>query len=476
MIKIITILLKILNTFNKFSWKFICFLSKFISPDKVPKVDSKPDDVRYRQFKVDEPAIIEPFKQLDKLDYKVLIKDNNIKPVKRRNGKQIPINVSCPRCSAPKDYLYDNNGKGNQFECKCCSHIFSTNPNPFKDVVLKCPHCQYQLSLRQQRNDFNVYVCFNKNCSYYLKNKNSMNALDQEKFKKNPTLFKLHYIYRAFHVDAPTLSKDFRDFLRTPIDINKAYHSWHVIGLCLTYHVNYGLSYRQTAAILYDVHQLKISHQTVRNYCNAVASIVHPVLEFYDYDLSNTIAGDETYIKIKGETNYVFFMFDSIKKIITSYRVFDKRDSISAIKAVYSTLAKYNELPDNLKFITDGNPIYNVAHQYWSQNGMPFDLYQVIGLSNVDDISIQYRSEKQIIERHNRTLKQYYRPTNGFSSLFDSNTYMILFSTCFNFLRPHASLDYNVPQYVDEIQSKPNMPAKWLTLLEMGYRYTALYH
>lgn len=181
MIKIITILLKILNTLNKFSWKLICFLTKFVSPDKVPRVDSKPDDVRYRQFKVDEPAIIQPFKQLDKLDYKVLIKDNNIKPVKRRNGKQITVNVSCPRCSAPKDYLYDNNGKGNQFECKCCSHIFSTNPNPFKDVVLKCPHCQYQLSLRQQRNDFNVYVCFNKNCSYYLKNKNSMNALDQEK-------------------------------------------------------------------------------------------------------------------------------------------------------------------------------------------------------------------------------------------------------------------------------------------------------
>ncbi len=476
MSKIITIIIRILNTFNKLIWKFIIFLSKFIKPDDIKYIDSKPDDVRYRHFKVDEPAIIEPFMTLDKLDYKVLIKDNNIKPIKRRNGKEIKINISCPRCNASKDYLYDNTGKGNQFQCKCCSHIFSTNPNPFKDVVLKCPHCQYQLQLKHERDDFNVYSCNNKNCSYYLKNKNSMSVLNIEKFKKNPTLFKLHYIYRAFNCDSRTLTKDFRDFLRTPIDISKSYHSWYVIGLCLTYHVNYGLSYRATASILYDVHEIKLSHQSVRNYCNSVASIVHPVLEFYDYDLSNTIAGDETYIKIRGKTNYVFFMFDSLKKIITSYRVFDKRDSISAIKVVYSTLAKYQKLPEDLKFITDGNPIYNVAHQYWSQHGLPFDLYQVIGLSNINDISKLYRSEKQIIERHNRTFKFYYKPTNGLSSLHDANTYMILFSICFNFLRPHSSLDYKVPVEDKEIQAMPNMPAKWISLIEMGYRYTALYH
>lgn len=476
---IITILLKILNTLNNFSWKWICILTKFISPDKIPKIDSKPDDIRYRQFKVDDLAFIgpTPFKELeDKLDYKQLIKEKNIKPVKRRNGKQITINICCPRCNATKDYLYDNTGKQTQFECKVCKELFVNYIPNESDISLKCPHCYYKLSLRVERSDFNVYICINKNCSYYLKNKNSMNALDREKFKKNPTLFKLHYIYRAFNVDALTLTKDFREFLRTPIDINKAYHSWHIIGLCLTYHVNYGLSYRATQCIMADVHEVKLSHQTVKNYCDSVASIVHPVLEFYDYDLSDTIAGDETYIKIKGKTNYVFFMFDSIKKIITSYRCFQNRNAISAIKAIYSTLAKYDKLPETLKFITDGNPIYPVAQQYWSGHNMPFKLYQVIGIANNDNISKEYRSEKQIIERHNRTLKQYYRPTNGFGSLFDANTYMILFSTCFNFLRPHAALKYKVPVHDEEIQSKPNMPAKWLTLIEMGYRYTALYH
>ena len=476
MIKIITLIIRILNTINKSCWKIIVFLSKFIKPDDIKYINSKPDDIKYRHFKVDEPPIMEPFKKLDKIDYKTLIKEKNVKPIKRRDDNVINLDITCPKCDAPKEYLYDNNGKNTQFLCKCCSHIFSTKPNPYKDILLKCPHCYYQLIRHHERKDFNVYRCRNDKCNFYLNNKKSMSDNDREKFKNNPNFFKLRYTYRAFNIDPQALTDDYRNFIRTPIDISKAHHSWYVIGLCLTYHVNYGLSYRATASILYDIHELKISHQTVKNYCDSVASIVQPVLEFYDYDLSNTIAGDETYIKIKGKTNYVFFMFDAIKKIVTSYRVFDIRDSISAIKAVYSTLDKYNTIPGDLKFITDGNPIYNVAHQYWTEHGMPFDLYQVIGLSNKDEISKQYRSEKQIIERHNRTFKFYYRPTNGLSSLDAANTYMILFSTCFNFLRPHSSLDYNVPQYDDEIQSKPNMPAKWLALIEMGYRYTDLYN
>ena len=41
----------------------------------------------------------------------------------------------CPCCGAPKDYLYDNNGKQTQFLCKVCSHTFSTNPNKDKNVI-----------------------------------------------------------------------------------------------------------------------------------------------------------------------------------------------------------------------------------------------------------------------------------------------------------------------------------------------------
>lgn len=110
MSKIISIIIKFLNRINKFIWKIIIFLSQFIKVDEINHLDDKPQDVKYRLFNVDDPAIIEPFVSIEHKDYKQLIKDNNIKPVKRRNGKTITIDVKCPCCGAPKDYLYDNTG------------------------------------------------------------------------------------------------------------------------------------------------------------------------------------------------------------------------------------------------------------------------------------------------------------------------------------------------------------------------------
>lgn len=472
MSKIITLLINFLNRINKFIWKIIIFLSNFIKVDEVNHLNDKPDDIKYRLFNVDDPAIIEPFVSIEHKDYKQLIKDNNIKPIKRRNGKDITLDISCPCCGAPKDYLYDNNGKGVQFECKVCSYIFSTNPNKEKDVILRCPHCRYQLDLYHHWDDFDVYRCKNDKCPFYQKNKSSLNVHDKNLYKEHPEKIKLRYIYRKFNVKFETLTADYRDFVKSPIDISKAYSSQYIIGLCLTYHVNYGLSYRQTAAILKDIHDVSISYKTVENYCKAVSRIIHPMLEFYPYELSDTIAADETYIKILGKTNYIFFYFDAIKKIVTSYRVFEKRDSLSSIKAAFSTLIKYDELPESLKVISDGNPIYNVAVQYWCQNGLPFKLYQVIGLTNQDDTSRQYRSQKQIIERFNRTLKYYYRPKGGFTSLDNANSYMVLFATFNNFLRPNKALDWDTPVQLEELKNISSMPNKWIQLINMSYKYS----
>ena len=53
MSKIISLFIKLLNRFNKFIWKIIIFLSKFVKIDDFEKVSDKPDDVKYRLFSVD---------------------------------------------------------------------------------------------------------------------------------------------------------------------------------------------------------------------------------------------------------------------------------------------------------------------------------------------------------------------------------------------------------------------------------------
>jgi hypothetical protein len=157
-----------------------------------------------------------------------------------------------------------------------------------------------------------------------------------------------------------------------------------------------------------------------------------------------------------------------VKKIILSYRVRKKRDFQSAILAVNDVLVKLKEIPEKLNLITDGNPIYLLAQQWFSQYGINFDVTQVIGLTNGDEVSKEYRPLKQIIERLNRTFKGSYKPTCGYGAEFGAISSVTLFVAYFNFLRPHSKLEGKVPILIKELENLPNMPAKWLMLIKMS--------
>ena len=98
MSKIISAFIGFLNRINKIIWKFIVFLSKFIKVDDVV-INNKPTHERYKQFKVDGEALIEPFVKIEHKNYKKLIKENNIQPINRRGKSKISDNIKCPCCS-----------------------------------------------------------------------------------------------------------------------------------------------------------------------------------------------------------------------------------------------------------------------------------------------------------------------------------------------------------------------------------------
>ena len=104
-------------------------------------------------------------------------------------------------------------------------------------------------------------------------------------------------------------------------------------------------------------------------------------------------------------------------------------------------------------------------------NDIKFNLQQVVGVSNKDEISVKYRPYKQIEERLNRTYKQNYYGTNGYQTLTSANVYMILYVTFFNFLRRHSSLDFKTPVELDELKEIPLMPDKWIKLINMSKSY-----
>jgi transposase-like protein len=300
-----------------------------------------------------------------------------------------------------------------------------------------------------------------------------MGKVQKALYEKSPHLFKLRYIYRKFNIDFVPLSKD--SPVLPPFGLDRIKSTPHVLGLVLTYHVNYSLSLRKTAAIMYDVHNVKISHQTIANYVNSVAPVVKPLVDHHPYELSGSHCGDETYIKIGGVWHYIFFFFDAVKKIITSYRVQANRDYVSAVSAINDVLVKLREIPNNLNLITDGNPIYLLAQHYFAGFDIRFDLKQVVGLTNKDPVSKEYRPLKQIIERLNRTFKGSYRHTNGYGTGLGAAAAVTMFVAYFNFLRPHSKLEGNVPVVLPGLNSAPNMPAKWLMFIDLSQKFADSY-
>jgi len=455
--------------------KYLCVL--VFGKGFEPKVE-KSIDKKYMKLSVDplpifgEPPVVQKWQYVELLKEYLSKYGKELKPVRRRGGNVPPEDAVCLYCGAPPDYVYDNNGGRGAYHCKVCDSLFSIR-EPSKDDEPYCPFCYHKLVFYKKRKSFDVYRCYNRKCPYRNKKDEGMSAEQKALFKKSPFDFKLRYSYRKFHWGFKPLSKQ-NEYVPL-VDLPNISASPHVLGLILTYHINYALPLRKTAALMYDVHGVKVSHQTIANYCNAVAPRIKPIIDHFEYELSDSICGDETYIKIGGIWHYVFFFFDAVKKIILSYRVQRERDWKSAAMAINDVLVKVKgksgNIPKGLNLITDGNPIYLLAQHWFSQHDINFDVTQVIGLTNDDPISEEYRPLKQIIERFNRTFKGNYKSTTGYGNTIGADNKVALFAAYFNFLRPHSGIDSKIPVVIPELDALPHMPAKWCQLIRLGEKF-----
>jgi len=440
-----------------------------------PKVD-KCVDKEYMKLSVDplpifgEPPVLQKWQYNDLLKEYLLEHGKELNPVRRRGDKKFPpADAICTYCGAPPEYVVDNNGGRGAFRCIICKSLFSIR-KPAKEDEPFCPFCHHKLLLYKKRKSFDVYRCYNYECPYRTKKTSAMSHAQKAQFNKSPFNFKLRYSYRKFHFNFKPLSKQ-NEYVPL-VDLPNISVSHHILGLILTYHINYTIPLRKTAALMFDVHGVKVSHQTIANYCNAVAPRIKPLIDHFPYELSDSFCGDETYIKVGGVWNYVFFFFDTVKKIILSYRVQRERDWKSAAIAINDVLLKVkgnsDEIPENINLITDGNPIYLLARHWFAQHDINFDVTQVIGLTNDDPVSAEFRPLKQIIERFNRTFKGNYKSTTGYGNNMGADNKVALFAAYFNFLRPHSGIDCKIPVVIPELDALPNMPAKWCRLIRMG--------
>ncbi len=458
----------------QYQHKQICWLLNFICR-YIPLRQWAFDDShspKYQKFKIDQlPKIIhyETWNYKDYIPYLEWKYGKKIKPVNRRSKCDIHDDCTCPRCNAPKPFLYKNNGSKGQIRCKVCSTVFSPVENRFsKSYSLRCPYCDHSLVHIKDRKHFAVHKCVNPKCSYYQHNLSKVDKdVLNDPLKKHK--YKLHYIYREFLIDF--FRMDLNSLPDNASSLRFSKHNQHVMSLCLTYRVNLGLSLRKTCMALKDIHGISISHQQVANYCKTASLCVKPFVDNYDYQTGKVFTADETYIKVRGIKSYIWFIMDAAKRSIIGYQVSDNRGVGPCILAMRMAFSKLKELPKNFKFIADAYSAYPLAaQQFFHEYGdkFRFEITQVVGLTNVDAVSKAFRPYKQIVERLNRTYKASYRKTNGFDSINGANYDLALWVAYYNFLRPHKHNNYKVLNDIEMLSNADTMPGKWQLLIFLG--------
>ena len=453
-----------------------CFLINFICK-YIPLKQWAFDDShspKYQKFKIDELPLIlnvEPWDYRDFMAYlKWRYKDDYkpIKPIKRRAECDIDEDCKCPRCNAPSIYLYKNNGSKGQLMCKVCQTKFSSVENRHSSLKLRCPHCMHTLVPKKDRKHFIVHKCINPKCPYYIKNLKKVDKKDlKEDYGKNK--YKLHYIYREFTLDF--FKMELNSLPKNASSLKFSKFDSNVMGLCLTMHVNLGMSLRKTQYALKELYNISISHQQVANYCKTAAICIKPFVDNYNYNAQSIYTADETYIKIKGIKTFIWFIMDAASRSIIGYRVSSERDVGACILAMRMAFRHLTKIPENFRFIADGYSAYILAAQQFLREfgeDFKFTITQVIGLTNDDEVSKEFRPYKQMIERLNRTYKASYRPTNGFDNIDGANYDLALWVTYYNFLRPHKFNRYKVLNEIVELKSIDNMPGKWQVLIALG--------
>ena len=463
MISIITVLIAYNQILLAQINQLLLFIAKNIPLKQWAFDDSQ--SPKYQKLKIDKLPIVIKFEKQDYIFLLAYYKHKygtTIKPINRHKGKTIPEDTTCPVCGAPHHYIYDNNGNKGQYQCKICGKTFIAGEKVLK---LLCPHCRHVLETVKDRKHFRIHKCRNMECLYYLNNKKKLplNIVHKEKSK-----YKLHYLYREFTIDF--FKMDLSAFPSWFASFKFRKQNAHIMGLCLSYHVNLGISLRKTAEALKDIHNINISHTMVANYAQTAAAIIKPFVDRFNYNPSNTLVADETYIKAKGIRSYIWLIMDAVSRSILGYQVSDSRDVGPCILTMRMAFNKFKEFPNKaLRFIADGYPAYPLAAQQFAiQEEKIFDITQVIGLTNDDAVSKEFRPFKQMIERLNRTFKSSYCVTNGYGS-DDGAQYGVSLWVCYyNFLRPHPIRNWNPLNKIEMLENAENMPAKWQLLIFLG--------
>lgn len=316
----------------------------------------------------------------------------------------------CPRCNNSSNfYLYGKDAKGFQkYLCRDCNRQFAPdNPStkPKRDYP-RCPVCGKASFLHHDYLHYSNYRCGDKKCYHSF-------------FVPKPT-----------NILSPSMSKligktDFKR-MRYPVSL--------IIQVLVMFYIG-NSSFRKIALILRILHNIKLSHTTVSNWCKNftplfqnIALELIPALDFN----SDEWHADETVVKINGDKHYIWFIVDSETRFVLGFHLTPHRDSPQAFSLFNSV--KHLGKPNSI--VTDRYPSYNKA------------VKSVLNVPHIKVASFKDDISNNLIESFNKQFKAWYKSKQGFNSFQSANNLISMFVFFYNFVRPHSSLNNLTPAQV----------------------------
>lgn len=226
----------------------------------------------------------------------------------------------------------------------------------------------------------------------------------------------------------------------------------HIIYQALFLYFDGNLSTRAISRFLKASINFSVSHVAVHYWTKAFAPWFHAVSTAFMASLnlaSDEWHADETFIKIKGVTYYLWILLDSETRFVISFILSDKRDGTSAYRLFQRAVSLTRASPKVI--ITDHLAAYEQAIATFYPNAEHY-CYKDF----TDDKS------NNTIEAFNKTFKGWYRTKKGFKAFTSSLGLITTYMFHYNFLRQHSSLNQLPPAIVAGANYSDMRQRQWL--------------
>jgi putative transposase len=201
---------------------------------------------------------------------------------------------------------------------------------------------------------------------------------------------------------------------------------------------------------------VEVSYQTVFNWIKKYTRLMQNYTETIVPNVSDTWRADEIYVKIRGNTKYMFSMMDDETRFMIAQEVAETKDKHDARVLFHRAKRLMGKQPKVL--ITDGLPSYHIANKYvFCQSDNPEE-----HTKHIREITLKGAIHNNKMERLNGEVRDREKTTRG---LKRKRTPLLQgYQIYHNYVRPHLALDGKTPAEAAGI--KVEGENKWKTLIQ----------